>query len=181
MFFAHRGTAIFIRNDVFFTRLWNYEKYSFASFSTMCFKLKIGNSRTFFCFIYRSPSLSSDQTGTKLDILSDTLSKIRDKSPLAEIVVAGDFNVHNPNWLTYSGEQYSSGLYTVLFCYYNLLTQILLEPTHLPRITNHRSNLLDLFLTSQPSKYEVTVIAAIGSDHNLIKPVFPALIQSHQH
>ena len=67
---------------------------------------------TYFIFVYRSPSLSNDQTRIKLDNLSDTINIIRDKSPSAETVIAGDFNMHNPTWLQNSGKQDASSLST---------------------------------------------------------------------
>lgn len=55
----------------------------------------------------------------------------------------------------------------------NLLTQLVLDATHIPRIANQRHNLLDLFLSSSPEKYFISVGAALGNfDHMLISAFF---------
>ena len=92
---------------------------------------------------------------------------------LKSIAIAGDFNVHNPNWLVFSSQPDTPGLYTELFCCYNSLTQLVSEPTHYPRTTNQRFYLLDLFLTSGPLKYNVKVNTPLrNSDHCLVKALY---------
>lgn len=65
------------------------------------------------------------------------------------------FNVHNINWLQFSNRTDLPGIYTEVFASLNLLTQIVNEPTYIPRRSDHTSSILDLFLTSDLYKYNV--------------------------
>ena len=107
------------------------------------------------------------------DALSDSISKILEKYPDSEIVVAGDFNVHTSSWLAHSSHTTPEGQYAELFATHNELVQLVNEPTHIPCVQGHHQNLLDLFLTSHPEKYEVNILAPLGnSDHSIISASF---------
>ena len=63
-------------------------------------------------------------TFDKFDSLSDSVTRIQTKFPDSEIIVAGDFNIHNNNWLSYSSHSTPEGQYVELFAESNLLTQL---------------------------------------------------------
>ena len=79
-------------------------------------------------YICRSPSVVKDSTLNKIDNLSDSISKILESYPDSEIIVAGDFNIHNSIWLHYSSHTAREGLYVELFAENNNLTQLVKEP-----------------------------------------------------
>ncbi|MPC39406.1 hypothetical protein E2C01_032941 [Portunus trituberculatus] len=52
--------------------------------------------------------------------------------------------------------------------------QLVQHPTHIPDHLGDTPNILDLFLTSNPSAYSVTLLSPLGSsDHNLISVSCP--------
>ena len=172
-FFPHRGIGIYLRSDLSFTRHTNYESSSSSSFSYIWISFKIRNIMYFFCFLYRSCDLSHSLTAQSFEQLSNSIDDIYLQSPGAEIIVAGDFNVHNSNWLPFSHSTDLSGLYVELFSVSNSLSQLISEPTFIPRRVDHRPSLLDLFLVSDPGKYNVNCNAPLGnSDHVLISTTF---------
>lgn len=169
-FFPHRGIAAYVRDDVSFRRL------SEAEFCFMWVRLKSESRETFLCLLYRSPNLSDDRTLEKFEELSNIIEEIYSSSPDAEIVLAGDFNVHNIPWLAHSARTDPAGRCVELFAELNLLTQLVGEPTRIPDNPNHNRYLLDLFLTSNPERYtSVSVKSPLGgSDHCLISASFPS-------
>ena len=60
--------------------------------------------------------------------------------------VFGDFNLHNEDWLTYSGGTDRSGELCYNFYISNDLAQIVNFPTWIPECDSHIPALLDLFL-----------------------------------
>ena len=119
-----------------------------------------------FCFLYRSPSCDRHSTFNKFDYLSDSISDILKKYPFSEIVVAGDFNIHNRNWLSHSSHTTPEGEYVEVFAEANDLFKLVKGPTHISCVEGQNSNTLDLFLTSHPEKYEVKISSPLGkSDH----------------
>lgn len=168
-FFPHRGVGIYIKNTLICSRLTTFEQRSNAKFAFIWLKLKVVNRDIYFCFLYRSSELNSDQTWVELDHLSSTIDSIYSSSPQAEVIIAGDFNVHNDQWLPFSHTRDLPGIYLELFSSLNLLTQIVDQPTYNPRAAGQLTSLLDLFLTTDPFKYDVKVNAPLGnSDHSLI-------------
>ena len=132
-FFPHRGLAIYIRNDI----VYQSQQHLFTSdaeFSALWLKFKVQSHIAHFCFVYRSPSLAKDSTFNKIDCLSDSISKILESYPDSEIIVAGDFNIHNSNWLHHSSHTSREGLYVELFAENNNLKQLVKEPTYLPNV-----------------------------------------------
>lgn len=92
-----------------------------------------------------------------------------------EIILLGDFNIHNAEWLTYSRGTIRAGIEAENFAIINGLFQLITSPTRIPERPNDSANTLDLVLTSEPNLYKsVSVTAAIGSyDHNLITITHP--------
>lgn len=172
-FFPHRGVGIYIRSDVPFTRHSELEYFSEARFSFIWISFRVRKSIIYFCFLYRSSELSHELTADYFDRLSSSIDSIYSRSPGAEIVFAGDFNIHNRNWLPFSHNVDLPGIYTELFAGVNSLSQLVSLPTFIPRRVDFNSSLLDLFLTSDPSKYSVQVLAPLGnSDHALVSSSF---------
>ena len=93
--------------------------------------------------------------------------------PDSEFIVAGDFNIHNSNWLHHSSYTSREGLYVKLFAENINLTQLVKELTSFPNVEGQRQNVLDLFMTSDSKKYEVHNLAPLGnSDHMSISASF---------
>ena len=119
--------AIYISNDI----VYQCQQHLFTSdaeFSAFWVKFKVQAHIAHFCFVYRSPSLAKDSTFNKIDCLSDSISKILESYPDSEIIVAGDFNIHNSNWLHHSSHTSREGLYVELFAENNNLKQLVKEP-----------------------------------------------------
>jgi len=172
LFIPHRGVALYIRSNVAFNTLHDL-KSSNPIFHYLWVKLRVENASIFFCFLYRSPQASELETAVAIEELSDTINKILEKNPECEIAVAGDFNVHNKNWLHFSSHNSPEGKQVELFSNLFQLSQLVKSPTRIPDRDNPNEHLLDLFLTSSPEKYNISVSSPIGgSDHCLVKSSF---------
>ncbi|KAK8380763.1 hypothetical protein O3P69_008003 [Scylla paramamosain] len=86
-----------------------------------------------------------------------------------EISILGDFNVHLSSLFTdHPGELAFN------FAILHDLEQLVQHPTHIPDRLEDTPNILDLFLTSNPSAYAVTLSSPLGSsDHNIISVSCP--------
>ena len=73
---------------------------------------------------------------------TDSISKISESYPDSEIIVGGDFNSHNSNWLHHPSNTSREGLYVELFAEDSNLTQLVKEPTYFPNIEGQRQNVL---------------------------------------
>ncbi|KAK8400926.1 hypothetical protein O3P69_002597 [Scylla paramamosain] len=95
---------------------------------------------------------------------------------IREISILGDFNVHHQLWLSSPFTDHPGEL-AYNFAILHDLGQLVQHPTRIPDRLGDTSNILDLFLTSNPSAYAVTLSSPLGSsDHNLISlscPVTP--------
>jgi hypothetical protein len=102
----------------------------------------------------------------ELDLLRDELDVIVGLYPLAPIVLTGDFNMPDIDWIRgFSPNIYKQDEYLELFSEYNL-TQVVDRPTR-------RDKILDLVLASEPSSIlKVETHAPIGkSDHDVVECV----------
>ena len=104
------------------------------------------------CTLYRSPN------STNHELLFDHLSKSMDSialhSPRSEILLHGDFNVHNPDWPTHSSHITSpAGRDAEAFAIVNDLSQLVSEPKCIPDRSGDKANTLDLSLTSDQDVY----------------------------
>jgi Endonuclease-reverse transcriptase len=172
--FSHkRGVALYIRNDVAYQILDNLNGNRIPEFNYIWAKFIFDKRTIYFCFIYRSPSTSPSDTVIEFDNLSYCINSLIQNDPSSEIVIAGDFNVHNAEWLLHSSNTTEEGRFVELFCSLNNLTQIINEPTRIPDVSGHRAATLDLFLTSNPDIFNVSVDEPLGnSDHCLISTSF---------
>lgn len=178
-FFPHRGVGIYIRNDIPFSRLSHFEIRAHAKFAFIWLKIVVNHRKIYFCFLYRSSELSSDLFFEELDQLSSTIDSIYNSCHDAEIIVAGDFNIHNQRWLIHSPRTDLPGLYTEVFSLSNSMSQLVDEPTYIPRQASINPSLLDLFLTTDPFKYSVKIEAPLGnSDHVVVSASFQCALVS---
>jgi hypothetical protein len=53
----------------------------------------------FFCFIYRSQNIVYEEHVVDPEDLCDKITSLLGINPDSELVIAGDFNVHNMKWL----------------------------------------------------------------------------------
>ncbi len=126
----------------------------------------------YICLIYRSPN---DRDFENLFAsLSLQIEALLVNNPSCEIILLGDFNVHNTDWLPYSFSTDAAGRAAQQFTNLNGLTQLINEPTRIPDRDGDRSQLLDLFLTTHPDNYSTEVASPLGtSDHCLIQIYYP--------
>ncbi|MPC66895.1 hypothetical protein E2C01_061050 [Portunus trituberculatus] len=88
--------------------------------------------------------------------------------PFAEISILGDFNVHHQLWLSSPLTDHPGEL-AFNFAILHDLEELVQHPTCIPDCHGDTLNILDFFLTSNPSTYVLTVSSPLGSsDHNLI-------------
>ena len=88
--------------------------------------------------------------------------------PYAEITIHGDFKVHHQLWLSSSFTDQTVEQ-TFNFAILHDLEQLVQFPTRISDRLGDTYNILDLFLTSNPSAYSVKLSCPLGSsDHNLI-------------
>ena len=91
------GLAVYVKEGLPFARDVSLEK---SADSYLCFRLALFHSLSYFFFVYRSPFLS---LCTVFDSISSSIVEVLSINPTANVFVFGDFNVHDKNWLTYSG------------------------------------------------------------------------------
>ena len=121
-------------------------------FQLIRLKDALPSTSKFRCILYRSP------TSTNYELLFNHLSKkmgiITFPSPRSEIIILGDFNVYNSNWLTYSPHITSPAAHDAEdFPIVNDLSQLISEPTRIPDNSRDTANTIDLFLTSTTDLY----------------------------
>ena len=116
-------------------------------------------------FLYRLPSTNSGI----FDVVSDKVDSLLGKYPAAEVIVFGDFNVHNTEWLVHSRATDSNGQAAHSFALSQNLSQIVSSPTRIPDRATDCGYLLDLFLTTNPDSYDHRVSSPLGtSDHCVV-------------
>ena len=134
--------------------------------SYMCFRLALLHSTTYIFFLYRSPSSSSCSV---VEAVSSNIDKALILHPSANIMVCGDFNAHNTEWLGHSHTTDVAGVFCQEFALAQDLTQIVDFPTRIPDCVDHQPYLLDLFLCSNPDSCTVTSHPPLGrSDHIVV-------------
>lgn len=138
---------MYISDSVNYIRLPQYEVSGSeeCAFIWVQSKLKI-ISYIFVFFLYRSPNFCDEATLVKLDELTKVIDEIYTLCPSAEIVIAGDFNVHNTNWLSHSGVTTKAGVYTESFADINLFSQLVDVPTRIPDNQTHNPHYWTYFL-----------------------------------
>ncbi|KAG0709979.1 hypothetical protein GWK47_023744 [Chionoecetes opilio] len=102
----------------------------------------------FICAVYLSPN-SSDYVKF-FDYLTSKVEHISSHFPLAEISILGDFNVHHQLWLSSSFTD-QPGEQAYNFSILQDLEHLVQHPTRIPDRLGDTPNILDLFLTTNPS------------------------------
>ncbi|MPD06896.1 hypothetical protein E2C01_102728 [Portunus trituberculatus] len=86
--------------------------------------------------------------------------------PFMEISILGDFNVHHQ--LPFTEPVFN-------FAILHDLEQLVQHPTHIPDHLGDAPNILDLFLTCNPSAYGVTLSSLLGSSNHTVSFLYLAL------
>ena len=146
--------------------------------SYLCFRFALVHSVSYFFFLYRSPSSSLCMV---FDFISSNIDKVLSISPSANVFVFGDFNVHDKDWLTYSGGTDRPGEVCYNFSISNDLTQIVNFPTWIPDCDSHSPALLDLFISFNASICSTMAFPPLGnSDHVVVSVSIDFPINSKQ-
>ena len=157
------GCCVYVRNDITCSRAPGLES---PEFSTIWLKLYSNSTTKFICAVYLSPN-SSDYEKF-FTYLTSKVEHILTHFPFAEISILGDFNVHHQLWLSSTFTD-TPGEQAFNFAILHDLEQLVKHPTRIPDRLGDTPNILDLFLTSNPSSYSVKLFSPLGSsDHNLI-------------
>ena len=157
------GCCVYVRNDITCSRAPALES---SEFSTIWLRLQSHSITKFICAVYLSPN-SSDYVKF-FDYLTSKMEHILNHFPFAEISILGDFNVHHQLWLSSSFTDHP-GEQAFNFATLNDLDQLVKHPTRIPDRLGDTPNILDLFLTTNPSAYTVKLSSPLGSsDHSLI-------------
>ena len=104
------GLAVYVKEGLPFVQDLSLEN---SVDSYLCFRLALLHSVSYFCFLYRSPSLSLCMV---FYFISSNIDEVLLINPSAHVFVFGDFNIHHKNWLTYSGGTDKSGELCYHFC-----------------------------------------------------------------
>ena len=106
--------------------------------------------------VYSPPNASDVYLNSLINYLKDLLSDVE-----AKVIILGDFNLPDINWLTLSANSDFANTFCE-FVYDNGLSQLISDPTH------NRGNILDLLLTNCPnliSNTEVKIDFELCTDH----------------
>ena len=159
------GLAVFVKEGLPFERDLSLEKYAD---SYLCFGLALLHSVSYFFFLYRSPSSA---LCTVFDSISSNIDEVLSINPSANVFVFGDFNVHQKDWLTYSGGTDRPGELCYNFSISNDLTQMVNFPTRIPDCDSHSPALRDLFISSDASVCSTMGFPPMGNSDDLVVSV----------
>ena len=167
-FKSKSGCCVYVRSNITCARVPEYES---SDFSTLWLRLNYNSHAKYFCFVYLSPNSTDYQKF--FNYLTSKVEHILSLSPSSEVSILGDFNVHHRDWLSSSFTS-TAGELAFEFSLLNDLEQLVKLPTRIPDRLGDRPNILDLFLTSNPSSYSVNLSSPLGSsDHCLISVTCP--------
>ena len=163
------GVCVFARDDLPVSHLINFDVCC-KHFQLLWMKVCLRTGPKVICCLYRSPNSPESSDQLLFDQLNLRIEETISNFPDSEISILGDFNIHNKDWLLHSSHTDNAGLFAESFAISNNLTQLVACPTRVPDQSHHFTNMLDLFLTSNPTLYDTPkCLAPIGkSDHNLL-------------
>ena len=92
------GLAVYVKKELPFA--WNLSLENSADFY-LCFRLALLHSVAYFFFLYLS---SSSPLCMVFDSISSNIDEVLSINPFANEFVFGELNIHQKDWLTYSGE-----------------------------------------------------------------------------
>ena len=104
------------------------------------------------------------------DSISSNIDEVLSINPSANIFVFGDFNVHQKDWLTYSGGTDRPGELCCNFSISNDLTEMVHFPTRTPDCDPH-SPIFDLFLSSDARICSKIVFPLLGNPDHIVDSV----------
>ena len=169
------GLAVYVKEGLPFARDLSLENS--ADFY-VCFRLALLHAVSYFFFLHRSPSSS---LCTVFDSISSNIDEILSINPSANVFVFGDFNIHNKEWLTYSGGSDRPGKLSYNCSISNDLTQIVNFPTRIPDCDSHSPALLDSFLSSDTNICSTMAFPRLGNfDHVVVSVPIDFPIKSKQ-
>ena len=175
-FIPKAGVCLYVRSDVCCRRLSAFED---SHFSVLWVHVDLGTQSRIYVCLYRSHSGNEELTRL-YKYLEDATDAVQRQFPSAELVFIGDFNGHHREWLGHSDTN-EAGREAHSFALSHGLTQLVRQTTWIPANIDHNESLLDLFLTSDPSGYSVSVEMPLGSsDHRLIRSSVPRLPRQTQ-
>ena len=129
-----------------------------------------GGAKVVLCSLYR-PGSCSEQDTTVIDQLDTCLSQLNIQNDY--LILAGDFNVHNSEWLG-SSKTTRAGESLEDLCDSHGLTQHVQAPTR-------GNNPLDLIISNCPRHVAVQTCCPLGkSDHDVVLADFPDITPTHQ-
>ena len=146
--------------------------------SYLCFRLAFLHSVPYFLFLYRSPSSS---LCTVFDSISSNIDEVLQINPSPNVFVFEDFNVHQKDWLTYSGGTDRPGEVCYNFSISKDLIQIVNFPTRIPDCDSHSPALLHLFISCEAGICSTMAFPLLGNfDHVVISVSIDFPINSKQ-
>ncbi|MPC59609.1 hypothetical protein E2C01_053633 [Portunus trituberculatus] len=154
-FRSKAGCYVYVRIDLTCSRSHALES---SKFSTIWIRLKRHSLNKFFSAIYLSHNSSNYRK--LFDYLTSEVEHILSLFPFTEISILGDFNVHHQVWLSSSFTDHPGEL-AFNFAILHDLEQLVQHVTHIPDHLDDTPNILDLFLTSNPSAYVVTLSSPV--------------------
>ena len=166
--FKH-GLCVYINNNVAYSRLSKFE-INCAAYNTLVLKISLSRKDIIVVGVYRSPNCK--YACNFFENMTEKMDEIIKRFGNAELVITGDFNVHNRDWLGLSSHNApnQAGKKAQLFASGLNLTQMVKEATFYPGSLGHEGHILDLYLTSMPNITTVKVKPKIGnSDHELVE------------
>ena len=127
---------------------------------TLCFRLALLHSVSYFFFLYQSPSSLLCRV---FDSISSNIDEVLSINPSANVFVFGDFNVRHKHWRNYSGGTDRPGELCYKFSISNDLTQIVTF------LLGSLTVILDLFISSDASICSIMAFLPSGnSDHVVV-------------
>ena len=112
--------------------------------------------------------------------ISSNIDEVLSFNPSA-VFVFEDFNVHQKDWLTSSGEADQPGELCYNFSISNDFTQMVNFPTRIPDCDPHSPALLDLFLSSDASICSTMAFPPLGNSDHVVVPVSIDFPSNSQH
>ena len=167
MFHFKAGVCVYVKSSLQASRVSVFD-IDADDFQILWLRFNLNGRQLFLASIYRSPNRQADDAF--FEHLTSSVESIVSDFPSAEVVLLGDFNVHNPNWLI-SNRCDAAGVELEAFSILNDMQQLIHAPTRVPDRQGDFASTLDLFLTTHPQNYvDVKVEAPLGkSDHSLIE------------
>ena len=169
------GLAVYVKKGLPFA--WNLSLENSADFY-LCFRLALLHSVPYFFFLYLS---SSSPLCMFFDSISSNIDEVLSINPFANVFVFGELNIHQKDWLTYSGETDRPGELCYKFSISNDLTQMVNYPTRIPDCDSHSPGLLDLFISSDASTCPTMAFPPLGNSVMLLSQFRLTLQSMHQY